>query len=73
MQSKYTQKIRAGAPFPNITVTTLDGNSTSLGEPANGHDWKLVVVYRGQHCPLCTKYLNQLEQVKSSFYDNGVE
>ena len=73
VQSKYTQKIRAGAPFPNITVTTLDGNSTSLGEPANGHDWKLVVVYRGQHCPLCTKYLNQLEQVKSSFYDNGVD
>ena len=34
---------------------------------------KLVVVYRGKHCPICTKYLNQLETIKSAFFDTGVD
>lgn len=71
--SNYAQKLQAGVKFPDITVTMLNGDMKSLGKPENGHDWKLVVVYRGQHCPICTKYLNQLETVKKSFYDAGVD
>lgn len=73
MQSNYGQKIQAGVKFPDINVQILNGDIKSLGTPDNGHDWKLVVVYRGQHCPICTKYLNQLETVKSSFADAGVD
>lgn len=73
MQAKDTQKIRAGSQFPDIQVPMLDGEMKTLGKPENGHDWKLVVVYRGKHCPICTKYLNQLETVKSSFADAGVD
>lgn len=73
MQNANTQKPQAGSKFPDIEVTMLNGDTKSLGKPENGHDWKLVVIYRGQHCPICTKYLNQLETVKKSFYDTGVD
>ena len=73
MSDNYAQKIKAGAAFPEMKVQVLGDGMTQLGKPENGHDWKLVVVYRGQHCPICTKYLNTLETVKKSFYDNGVD
>lgn len=73
MQSDNTQKLQAGIKFPEIQAKKLNGETTALGKPENGHDWKLVVVYRGKHCPICTKYLNQLETVKTSFYDVGVD
>lgn len=73
MQSNYAQKLQAGVKFPSIEVQMLNGDMKSLGSPENGHDWKLVVVYRGQHCPICTKYLNQLEAVKASFAEAGVD
>lgn len=73
MSNNYAQKIKAGATFPEMEVQLLDGEMTELGKPENGYDWKLVVVYRGKHCPICTKYLNTLETVKKSFYDNGID
>lgn len=73
MSNNYAQKLQAGVKFPDIEVKMLNGETKSLGLPENGHDWKLVVIYRGQHCPICTKYLNQLETVKKSFYDAGVD
>lgn len=73
MQSNYAQKLQAGVKFPDMKVQILNGEMKTLGTPENGHDWKLVVIYRGQHCPICTKYLNQLETVKASFSDAGID
>ena len=73
MQANDTQKLRAGSQFPDIQVQMLDSEMTTLAKPENGHDWKLVVVYRGKHCPICTKYLNQLETLKSSFAEASVD
>lgn len=73
MQSDYAQKLRAGIKFPDINVQMLNGDMKLLGKPENGHDWKLVVIYRGKHCPICTKYLNQLESMKASFADTNVD
>lgn len=73
MQNNYVQKLQAGIHFPDIRVTMLNGETKSLGTPENGHDWKLVVVYRGKHCPICTKYLNQLDTVKELFADAGTD
>lgn len=73
MTSNKTQKLHAGSQFPDIEVQMLDSKIKLLGKPENGHDWKLVVVYRGRHCPICTKYLNQLETVKTSFAEAGVD
>ena len=33
----------------------------------------MVVVYRGRHCPLCTKYLNQLETLREALRETGVD
>ena len=57
----HSQKIMAGAAFPNLPATNLDGEAVDLSKPTGDADWHMVVVYRGQHCPLCTKYLNQLD------------
>lgn len=57
-------KIEAGSLFPDMTAQSLDGSTVDLGKPGDDTDWKMVVVYRGRHCPLCTKYLNKMEDYK---------
>ena len=65
-------KIEAGASFPAILAPRLDGTLVELGQPSGEADWKMVVVYRGRHCPMCTKYLNQLEAYVPRLADIGV-
>ncbi|WP_017444003.1 peroxiredoxin family protein [Gayadomonas joobiniege] len=69
----YSQKLNAGSLFPNIQAKTLAGNTVNLAKPENDCDWKLVVVYRGQHCPMCTKYLNKLESFIKPLKEIGVD
>lgn len=57
----HTNKLHAGATFPSLSVTDGNGANVDLGARGSVADWKMVVVYRGVHCPLCTRYLNQLE------------
>ena len=33
----------------------------------------MVVVYRGRHCPMCTKFLNRLGPLQQRLYDIGVD
>lgn len=73
MSSIYTDKLHAGTEFPEITATLENGDETTLGKPKQGMDWQMVVVYRGKHCPLCTRYLNQLEEAKTALADIGVD
>ena len=68
-----TNKIEAGSIFPAITVQDLDGNDDDIGNIKGDAEWKMVVVYRGQHCPLCTKYLNKLEGYLARLAAIGVE
>ncbi|MDN2663573.1 redoxin domain-containing protein [Psychromonas sp. 14N.309.X.WAT.B.A12] len=65
--------LTAGSLFPKLMVTDLDENTIELGKISANADWKMVVVYRGKHCPLCTKYLNLLETYKEKIEANGVE
>ena len=65
--------VKAGATFPKIVVKSPAGSNVELGKIGESADWKMVVVYRGLHCPLCTKYLNKLETLKERFAENGVE
>jgi len=65
--------LTAGSLFPKLTVTDLEENTIELGKISANADWKMVVVYRGKHCPLCTKYLNLLETYKEKIEANGVE
>ncbi|GAB5381442.1 MAG: peroxiredoxin-like family protein [Aliiglaciecola sp.] len=70
-----TTKPTAGSQFPPVLVRTEDNREVMLVEvksdPAeskrNSDEWTMVVVYRGQHCPLCTNFLNALETMSGSF------
>ncbi len=72
-QPAFSQKLQAGSTFPDISVTDLHGKTHTLGQPGEGKDWQMVVVYRGKHCPICTKYLNKLEKHKNKLMDTGVD
>ncbi len=65
--------LAAGTPFPKTALSRLDGGSVTLGVPHEGRDWQLVVIYRGLHCPLCKKYLAQLQEMQSDFHAEGVD
>ncbi|WP_371188765.1 redoxin domain-containing protein [Thalassotalea maritima] len=73
MSSDYTIKLHPGVSFPSITTTLLNEEQVTLGQPKNNCDWQLVLIYRGRHCPLCTKYLNQLQTYKQALLDIGVD
>lgn len=43
----------AGSALPKTGVARLGGSTLTLGTPRGDHDWQLVLVYRGLHCPIC--------------------
>lgn len=67
------QTLQAGDIFPKQQVPMLGGGTLTLGQPGGDHDWQMVVVYRGLHCPMCKKYLAKLETVKDRFLAQGVD
>lgn len=73
MTSHYTNKLHAGSTFPEINVTLLNDAVINLSTPSDEFDWKMIVIYRGKHCPLCTRYLNQLEEAKEALAQTGVD
>lgn len=69
----HSIKLKAGDSFPILTSTLLDGSTVTLGKPQGDATWQAVFVYRGKHCPLCTKYLNELESYRQAFAAAGVD
>lgn len=67
-----TDKLRSGERLPEITVSRIGGGVLRLGKPADDHDWQMVVVYRGKHCPICRTYLAELERTAPEFAKAGV-
>lgn len=68
-----TQKPTPGSHFPPVTVAQLGGGSLTLGAAGEGHDWQMVVVYRGKHCPICTRYLKELGEIVAPLKELGIE
>ena len=67
-----TVKLQPGDAFPPLPVAGDDG-IRDLSRPQGDHDWMMVVVYRGRHCPMCTRYLNRLEAFVSQLSEIGVD
>ncbi len=67
-----TPKLHAGADFPALPVQGDDG-VVDISKPTGGADWQMVVVYRGRHCPLCTKFLDNLAGFKQRLADIGID
>lgn len=57
---------------PKLSFPLLGGNTWDLNEK-NPENFTLIVFYRGLHCPLCKKYLQQLEALLPDFKERGVE
>ena len=62
----------AGNSLPDITVPKSGGGELTLFKPTAPHDWKLVIIYRGKHCPLCTSYLKELNGELAELNELGV-
>lgn len=66
-----TQALVPRRPVPALNVSTVDAGHFVLGEtPAPTFD--LIVFYRGLHCPICAKYLMELERLMPEFEKRGV-
>ncbi len=57
---------------PDLRFPLLGGEHWDLSEQTPGN-FTLIVFYRGLHCPLCKKYLQQLEALLPDFKERGVE
>jgi peroxiredoxin len=68
-----TTKLAAGSAFPKFDLTQYGGGTLRVGTPTGGHDWQMVVVYRCKHCPICTRYLNTLNDLLAYFHAQGVD
>lgn len=65
-----TQKLHPGQDFTPLTFTRLDGPDYTFGGQGT---WQALFVFRGQHCPICKRYLTALEGKRPAFEDLGVE
>jgi peroxiredoxin len=68
-----TTKFSSGSRLPAITLPLVGGGKVTLGQPQKIGNWQLVFVYRGQHCPICKKYLKKLESLKDKFLATEAE
>lgn len=59
-------------PVPALNVPLTTGDRFVLGA-APGERFDLVVFYRGLHCPICAKYLMELERLAPEFQKRGVK
>lgn len=63
------QKFKAGATFPAFSWPAVAGGTIT---PAAHPGWRLVVIYRGKHCPLCTRYLARMDAMQTAFAAAGL-
>ena len=57
-------------PVPALEVDTLDGR-WSLAEQTP-QNFTMIVFYRGLHCPICSKYVGELDKLAADFDELGV-
>ena len=59
-------------PIPTLNVSLINGERFVLGA-SPGERFDMVVFYRGLHCPICMKYLLELERLVPEFEKRGVK
>jgi len=68
----HLQALLPRHPVPALNVPLTTGDRFVLGA-APGERFDLIVFYRGLHCPLCAKYLLELERLATEFAARGVQ
>ncbi|MDX1451785.1 MAG: peroxiredoxin-like family protein [Oleiphilaceae bacterium] len=66
-------KIAAGAQFPECTVQDQSGQTRDISQIDDDAQWRVVVVYRGRHCPICKQYLKQLDTLVAKLAEMHVD
>ena len=67
----YLNALLPRYPVPALNLPLTSGGRFILGaSPAEHFD--LLVFYRGLHCPICAKYLLELERLAPEFASRGV-
>ena len=56
---------------PALEFSLLGGGTWNLRDQ-NPKNFTLIVFYRGLHCPICKKYLQQLQDLRPIFEERGV-
>jgi peroxiredoxin len=59
-------------PVPALNIALTSGDRFVLGASPGAH-FDLIVFYRGLHCPICAKYLLELERLEPEFRQRGVQ
>lgn len=65
------QALMPRQPVPALDVPLTGGGRFVLGA-SPGERFDIVVFYRGLHCPICAKYLMELERLAPEFAQRGV-
>lgn len=66
------QALMPRTPVPALNVPLSTGGRFVLGAKP-GERFDLIVFYRGLHCPICAKYLMELERLTPEFNKRGVQ
>ncbi|WP_297103860.1 redoxin family protein [uncultured Devosia sp.] len=57
-----------GRPLPDFALTLADGGTLPLVAPG----WRLLVIFRGAHCPMCEAFLSKAEEQRQSYDEAGI-
>ncbi|MDA0702301.1 MAG: peroxiredoxin-like family protein [Proteobacteria bacterium] len=66
-----TAKLKSGDQFPEMRLPKAGGGEVALGGTRD--KWQMVVVYRGKHCPICSRYLAKLGGMADRFAATNTE
>jgi peroxiredoxin len=58
-------------PVPSLELSLVGGGTWSLAEQTP-ENFNMVVFYRGLHCPICSRYLGDLNRKAEKFAQKGV-
>ncbi len=67
--TQTSHKFTPATPFPAMSWPTVQGGKIDI---ANEQGWRMLIVYRGKHCPLCKRYLKTLNGMLGDFKDAGI-
>jgi len=65
-------KVTPGQEAPELSVETIGGQRWTLSE-RDPERFTMVVFYRGLHCPVCRKYIGELDGLVGDFAERGVD
>ena len=64
--------LKPRSSVPNLDLQTVGGDRWKLSE-RRPENFTMIVFYRGLHCPICSRYLGDLNRKADRFAEKGVD